>query len=359
MIIVASSSMRQARFGLPDERLFNGMLIFTMLECIIEPCTFLIDGHVGVGFTAANYLLNTALFCFNILFAFTWTLYVDYKIFNDLSRFKRIYPFIALPALFVCVGSIINLFHPVFYTISADNVYSRTPLYTITYIFTYFYLLYGVALVYIFRGQTNRYMFLPAAFFMIPIAIGSILQFAFYGLSLVWLSASIAMVSLYINVQKEAASVDQLSGLYSRQYFIECLNNEFARPPHEDIFAGIMLDIDRFKSINDTFGHRMGDEAIAAVGSLLRHCTHKKAMAARYAGDEFVVIMRVRSDEEVKRMMTCIDQACRELSEAHTNPFELTMSMGYALRLGKDDTVDGFLERMDSKMYEQKHLLTR
>jgi PleD family two-component response regulator len=85
--------------------------------------------------------------------------------------------------------------------------------------------------------------------------IGSLLQFFFYGYSLVWLGVSIGMVYLFINVQNESSYVDVLSGLFNRQYLGNLLLMYSEKKDAAGIPAGIMLDIDNFKSINNTFGH--------------------------------------------------------------------------------------------------------
>ena len=146
---------------------------------------------------------------------------MDYKLFADIERIKQKYPFVAIPAVLIIIGCLINFVTPVFFVVDKYNVYQRTVLYLIPYVCTYFYLAYGVVLIYSYRSKVYQYLSLPAILFMVPIIIGSMLQFFFYGYSLVWLGVSIGMISLFINVQNEASYVDVLSGLFNRQY----LNN--------------------------------------------------------------------------------------------------------------------------------------
>jgi hypothetical protein len=83
-----------------------------------------------------------------------------------MRRIKRIYPFVAIPAIIIIIGSLINLGTPVFFVVDEYNIYQRTDLYIIPYAVTYFYLAYGVILIYSCRKKVNKYLFLPAMLFM-------------------------------------------------------------------------------------------------------------------------------------------------------------------------------------------------
>ena len=121
--------------------------------------------------------------------------------FADMRRI-RIYPFIAIPAVLMIIGCFINLVTPVFFVIDEYNVYQRTDLFFLTYVVTYSYLVYGVVLISMYRKKVHKYLFLPAVLFMIPVVIGSALQFAFYGYSLVWLGVSIGMIWLFLSFKQ-------------------------------------------------------------------------------------------------------------------------------------------------------------
>lgn len=85
---------------------------------------------------------------------------------------------------------------------------------------------------------------------------------------------------------------DGLTGLYNRNFIVEILKNEIARAKRYDLpLSVLMFDIDKFKSINDTFGHHIGDEVLIAIGKLWHDDSRKIDIAGRYGGDEFVVVL--------------------------------------------------------------------
>lgn len=354
MIILLISSRTHARTVFVDEKIFLTMVWLTLSLCTAEFLSFLVDGATFPGAMMLNRILNSLLFAANISFAFIWTVYVDFKVYGDQQRLRRRYVWIGLPAAAIVLMSLLNLFSDVFFTISAENVYSRTSLVPLTYLCSYGYLLYGMTLVYGRKNQGRKYLFLPVMVFMIPIMIGSLCQFFFYGLSLVWVSVAVAVVSLYINIQNEDAYVDALTGLYNRLYLNRHLRE--IRPGKGQCLAGIMLDIDHFKSINDTYGHAMGDQALQDVGRLLyRMADSHQAIAVRFAGDEFILLRSVSDRSEVEEMGHALRKAAEEFNNRKQRPYTLAFSMGIALFQEGAESLDEFISSMDTAMYQDKH----
>ena len=88
------------------------------------------------------------------------------------------------------------------------------------------------------------------------------------------------------------ASTDGLTGLFNHRRFQEALALEVARAERYDAeFCLLMMDLDRFKSVNDTVGHQRGDEVLRDVADVLRRCSRESDFAARYGGEEFAMIL--------------------------------------------------------------------
>ena len=96
----------------------------------------------------------------------------------------------------------------------------------------------------------------------------------------------------YLDTCEEAAFMDHLTGLANRRRFERQLEREIARTArYEHPFCLLLLDIDNFKTVNDTFGHTAGDEALRCLGRTLREETRDIDLAARIGGEEFAVIL--------------------------------------------------------------------
>ena len=260
----------------------------------------------------------------------------------------------AVPAVVVLVLSVLNLWIDVFFAISPENIYERTTLLFLPYLVTYGYLLYGAVMVLRYQNKVGKYLFMPVMVFLLPIFVGSLLQMLFYGIALIWVSVAFGLTALYINLQNEVSLLDPLTKLYNRTYLNRYLNSTMQRSGTERKAAGIMLDINSFKEINDTYGHSEGDTALQLVGQCLMDTVSGANVAVRYGGDEFIIILRVREEREVEQMMERIRMRMAQISGESARPYTITLSMGTALYDPATDNLDRFLGRMDQRMYEAK-----
>lgn len=149
----------------------------------------------------------------------------------------------------------------------------------------------------------------------------------------------------------EHAARDALTGLYNRRRFEELYHKEVARASrYETPLTVAMIDVDRFKEINDRFGHAAGDQALEAVGRVLRE-GRAADVAARIGGDEFVVLMPNTDLRGAAAVADRIRQAARAAV------FPDILNDGISLSIGLADSGEGYesiLERADADMYAQK-----
>jgi diguanylate cyclase (GGDEF)-like protein len=106
------------------------------------------------------------------------------------------------------------------------------------------------------------------------------------------LEAQLSAIQLLQEHLRDQAIRDPLTGLFNRRYLYETLDRELARAKREHSSISVMMiDIDLFKNINDTYGHQAGDEVLITLGSLLKHGVRQSDIACRYGGEEFVLIL--------------------------------------------------------------------
>ncbi|MFN5222517.1 MAG: putative bifunctional diguanylate cyclase/phosphodiesterase, partial [Cyanobacteriota bacterium] len=159
------------------------------------------------------------------------------------------------------------------------------------------------------------------------------------------------------------ALCDPLTQLPNRRYFIEQLELESER--HRELgksFAILFVDVDRFKSINDTYGHAVGDGALVAVATRLRSLLRSGDFLARYGGDEFVIVMtfkREASEEvelraEAHRFATQIAGEFQGTTEVDGVSLELSLSIGISLVDPLEADPQAAMKRSDIAMYRAK-----
>jgi diguanylate cyclase (GGDEF)-like protein len=155
------------------------------------------------------------------------------------------------------------------------------------------------------------------------------------------------------------AAHDPLTGLHNRRQFNDLLHYEIGRSErHHHEFSVLMLDLDDFKDINDSYGHPTGDTALCAVATVLLEHTRKGDLCARVGGDEFAIILTETDPNGARIVAENIGRALREmtLSSAQGNHFHLTVSIGVSSYPIDGVTIDSLLEGVDLAMYKAKDI---
>lgn len=161
----------------------------------------------------------------------------------------------------------------------------------------------------------------------------------------------------YLDTCEEAAFTDHLTGLANRRRFERQLGREIERTARYDHpFCLLLLDIDDFKNVNDTFGHEVGDDAIKHVAKTLLEGIRGVDLAARIGGDEFAVVLTeadaARGFEVADRLRQAIKAT--EISTPRPGPI-ITVSFGIAEFLSGSQTTSELLACADAALYEAKH----
>lgn len=156
---------------------------------------------------------------------------------------------------------------------------------------------------------------------------------------------------------RELASTDVLSGLLNRRAFLsQCAHASALCQRHERPYAMLMIDIDYFKRINDTYGHHIGDEVIRAVGELLRQHAREFDITGRLGGEEFAVMLPETSLEDALRVARRLHAAVTELrlELVEADALRFTSSIGVADASTDERSVETLLQRADSALYQAK-----
>ncbi|MDB5518548.1 MAG: GGDEF-domain containing protein [Tardiphaga sp.] len=151
------------------------------------------------------------------------------------------------------------------------------------------------------------------------------------------------------------AHYDALTGLPNRVLFRDLLEKELEKTRHGEQFAVLYIDIDEFKSVNDSLGHPVGDELLKAVASRLSDCVRQTDFVARLGGDEFAVVQTdIRHPADVKALVTSLYQAIREPYECLGHRLVTDASIGIALAPQDGTDLDQLLKNADLAMYGAK-----
>ena len=350
VMLIMVYSTAKGRSNKKEDIVFLVMCYGIIAGCFCETLSFMIDGRVFTGSRIINYLANTYLYSTNLLLSLLLIFYVDLGIYGRSERLLAKYKTQITVSLLMISLNIVNFFYPIIYYISENNIYSRLPL---GYSF-YLAIIYNFATAYRveirYERENGTRSFFNIYMFFVPIVIGVGLQFLVYGLSVAWLSCGIGLTGLYMMQQNELAYIDSLLDIFNRRYFDYVISSWIDRGVS---FAGAMLDIDRFKYINDTFGHSEGDNALKTVSDILKSCTEDNEWVFRFAGDEFIILKRGDSSDVLNDYFEKVE---KQISAFNEDAQLYKLSLSYGISFFENSDTNSFIKEMDQKMYEMKEL---
>ncbi len=161
-----------------------------------------------------------------------------------------------------------------------------------------------------------------------------------------------------LDKRKREARTDTLCQTGNRKAFDEAMQYMFARRSSKGgSFALMLIDVDNFKRINDTFGHSSGDAVLINIGNALKACIRPGDVVCRLGGDEFAIILDKTGPEEValvgSRIRSTIEQLDFLVDEAEGQRTVVTLSMGLTA-VDQDDDALSLYDRADEALYDSK-----
>jgi len=151
------------------------------------------------------------------------------------------------------------------------------------------------------------------------------------------------------------ATHDGLVGLLNRYEFEKRFNTFMDSTNHDVITSMIFIDLDNFKILNDSYGHQEGDKALVKIGEIIRHSIRKSDTAARFGGDEFMILIQSDSAEEAKNVANKILDKINEFQHTMKETSSvLGASIGIAFTKGNQTSYESMLRGADQACYQAK-----
>lgn len=169
-------------------------------------------------------------------------------------------------------------------------------------------------------------------------------------------AAAIALKNAFLVEQlQSAATTDSLTGLYNRRAMEERLKAEISRTQRHQIRTSVVVvDVDRFKLVNDSLGHAAGDRLLAELARILRQQSRSLDSVGRMGGDEFLVILPMTTAEEALSYVERVQRAVSQLGEGRPEFGRPSLSMGIAEAPQHGTTPDAILAAADAALYRAK-----
>ena len=255
---------------------------------------------------------------------------------------KRLRWFIFIPALALVVVNFVSIFTGIVFSINENNELERGFLGYLPFIMVG---LYSVLLIYLLIKRSNKKPMEIVYISFLAFALGSGLILPFFlkeGYADIFcVIIAIALFSYFEFSVLQLVKKDSLTGLLNRHAYFADVSND-----PKSITAIISIDMNGLKAINDKIGHAAGDEALVTLALCFMHPLKSKQSGYRVGGDEFIIVCRKTSEEEV---LTIVEQIRKSVSET-----KYSCAIGYSFNLNGEKPVSDLLKESDEMMYQEK-----
>ena len=310
-------------------------------------------GSAGLMAAKEIYFFSTTLMCFY------WFVYFEHLQGSPFVQNRRSIRRSSVLVWVMGILLIINLFTGILFYVDAEGHYHRGKLFAIQYLLSYVYVFFTCfrAFLGLFdeKKRSQRRLLRALALFPLAPAVAGIVQFLFPQLPLACAALSIATLVMYMMWIDDMISVDPLTRLSNRKQ-LDYQYEQWQKGTDQDTAWLLMIDANKFKQINDTYGHIQGDAALVRIADALRNACSglpRRANIARFGGDEFVVLVREDSPEQIAGLCGKIRAELKSLNEAAGSPYDLTVSIGMT-KVRKGVALKDAIAEADRKLYEEK-----
>lgn len=359
MLLFISNASRRHTKILLAERYFLEMSLATAILLISDIIWPLVNGVKLPGFRLLNIIINLVYMVLTGFIGFLWIVYVDFKVRRrlDSSHYKRVTMF-SIPMLVLLALTLTSPKTHILFYIDENNCYRRGKFMGIRLCVMILYVLWAavLTLVGIKRQKTKQKkdeMRALLQFTFFPL-IGIFMQLFYLNLPFTAVGISLSVLLVFINVQNKQISIDALTGINNRRQLTLYVDSELSALSKKGELYYLIMDVDKFKSINDTYGHLEGDNALIKIASLLNSlCEKQNDFVARYGGDEFVIVCRRRNEFEVEALKNEILKTVSQMNEQGELPYNLSLSVGSA-KFDTSKSNDEIFAEADKKLYSIK-----
>ncbi len=329
---------------------------------VIDSVWMLVDSGMWPRTEFALQFTNILIYLAYSAMGFFWFTYTEYMLKREYIRTLKGQFLASLPGIISCAIVIIAFFAGKgYYLDESGSLLNAVFFYTmITVPFGYliaascraFYLAFSK------EGYANRSLYLSVGGYAFPILIAGGLQTVFWRGSFLCFGVMISMIYVYISSLESKIYMDPLTQVNNRNNLNHYLDRALKNSLSSEKLYVLMIDIDRFKEINDMYGHQTGDRALIRLAKILKGLCNdpSRHFVARYGGDEFIIVASVESENEILTLIDSIREQLAIPDADEKNPYQIELSIGYALwNPTYMKKVQDLIYVADEALYEEKN----
>ncbi|MBR6483735.1 MAG: GGDEF domain-containing protein [Clostridiales bacterium] len=326
------------------------IILSSITNCLADALMSYYDGIPGKLVYVVSMIGNTYLYLYNLIVGIGIIYLIVVHVDKSFLKLQEVF-FLILSVIEISI-LIINPFYPLVFSIDSHNIYHRESFYWIFILAAFLLIVYGYTFYFVSKVKNPSLRYFPVWQFLLPILLGVVVQSRIYGISLFPVSFAVAFCGLVICLQNECIYIDKLTGVYNR-YELDKLGEGIGMKKNERV-AGLMLDLNGFKQINDTYSHEEGDKALVAFSKILVNVIKGEGVVIRLAGDEFIIVVRKFKEDSIDRIKEEINKELDAYNSTSGKPYKLSTAIGGSVFDLDAEGTEEFLSKIDHLMYKDK-----
>lgn len=340
---------------------FLNLLVSHILYFISDIAWVLVVGGIIPNTRLSSSIVNVANAVFLVYICSFWFIYVELSQGEAYIAVKKWRVMVLIPAIISAAVTIcLFVFAPSLMLKENNEV---TDIYNVAFLLipdSYVVVSAVRAFIRALRKENYavRTQYLACAVYPILITIFGLLQTVMNGAPVFCFGCAVMMLYVYILSLNDQVSLDELTRLNNRTQLKKYIAGEAAKQIGEKQERYVlMIDLNKFKMINDHYGHIEGDHALKRAADALKSaCADNvyKTFIARYGGDEFIIVAKTDSEELIKKLCADIKATLIRLNDEAGAKYDLTASIGYAHYNGGIDEFQSAMSEADEALYKDK-----
>ncbi|MCR4955250.1 MAG: GGDEF domain-containing protein [Lachnospiraceae bacterium] len=352
--------------GQADGFWYKALICMIQLYCVCDIFAIVFKGKPGTGASVILWIANTMYLTLPMLMVLCWVEFTkirtatDYKFSGWVLKFDKIVLTVGLITVALSLSSPVTHFA---FTMDAENLYHRHIGAYLIAINCYWILFYVAMKMLIIcrRGTTleGRRFANVLFLFIFPSYIASFAQVLLYGSTIAQTGYTLSILIIHIGFLQVRISRDALTGLNNRKDYENMLDRLKRGKGGRALI--VMVDVDHFKHINDTYGHMEGDNALCSVARILEQASIKcrtvsKFDIYRYGGDEFILFSTFFNEETAPSVTNeALEETRKQWNETGSAQYEIELSVGMAYGSFKNEPeLKEIIAKADNDMYRVK-----
>lgn len=322
----------------------------------VDVLWMILDGKLFPGSIILSKILNALILGMSVTMGSIWYQYVleslGYTIRKNTARLLMI------PAVISAVLNLLSMWTGWIFDITPENHYVRGPWFSIQLILSLLTLF--VSLIHLLFELINPHRRVPRetilkllSFYIVPV-IGTLMAAPYPDMPGTWTCAAVSVILIYMNDQEAAIVRDSLTGLNNRKPLEPTFASFTKQTDSTKTLYLFLFDLDNFKTINDSLGHPVGDQALVNTAQILTDAiSGRQGLIVRYGGDEFILLDFFKDEADAAHFSGLVREKFAEWNKVHDAPYLLTTSIGYE-SYHQGQSLSDLLSAADEKLYADK-----